>query len=535
MLNCSEARLKLEPCASGTLSAEDKIALEEHLATCEGCRLELELTKAVLGAPTFEGVDEPPPNAPHPLPMSGSSDSTPGFPASVGVDEEVSFADLALDSLESTSTSAAPPVSQAESAGPTPPGQPASSAAAAPADANTALWDFEPVDAPRDAGPPEGSLSFAHEALRRKNDDEQRRKATLVRLALWGGGVGCGLALLGISVWIALAFRQGQPDPPRTYAPSTPAPIDQVAPDGTPLPGMTTTPDAGAGVAPTAGAGVTPGPATTVPGMTPPGTTTPPAPTPTPDAGATGDRGEQVPPTPGDTEPRPAAAKPKPKSPPKASAKPSPKAAPQDMEATDQGTEAPEWSPSDLQAPPPKPSPKASERNPGGSPAQAPSPAPDTESGPAVTPAPTGQESPPAPATQKPSAESAPPASPAPAPKGGAATAPPPAAPVVTRPIDRLHLATVNATENQDLVTLRKLRESWKSFLRSAAGPDRVRSKRELADCLWAIQEMTAKVADRREALAAYRDYVLNAPAGGPDSRSINRMRYLEDSLSESY
>jgi hypothetical protein len=104
----------------------------------------------------------------------------------------------------------------------------------------------------------------------------------------------------------------------------------------------------------------------------------------------------------------------------------------------------------------------------------------------------------------------------------------------VTRPIDRLHLATVNAAENQDLVTLRKLKESWKTFLRSATGPDRPRAKRELANCLWSIQEISGKVADRREALAAFRDYVLTAPAGGTDARSISRMRYLEDSLSES-
>jgi hypothetical protein len=104
----------------------------------------------------------------------------------------------------------------------------------------------------------------------------------------------------------------------------------------------------------------------------------------------------------------------------------------------------------------------------------------------------------------------------------------------VTRPIDRLHLATVHAAENQDLVTLRKLKDSWKTMIRSAAGPDRPRGKRELADCLWSIQEISGKVADRREALAAFRDYVLTAPAGGTDARSISRMRYLEDSLAES-
>ena len=72
-MTCSEAKLKLEPCASGTLPPEEKIALEEHLATCEGCRLELELTRAVLGSPAFDAADEPAPNNPEHAPMSGDA------------------------------------------------------------------------------------------------------------------------------------------------------------------------------------------------------------------------------------------------------------------------------------------------------------------------------------------------------------------------------------------------------------------------------------------------------------------------------
>jgi hypothetical protein len=45
---------------------------------------------------------------------------------------------------------------------------------------------------------------------------------------------------------------------------------------------------------------------------------------------------------------------------------------------------------------------------------------------------------------------------------------------------------------------------------------------------------MTGRDADRKEALTAYREYVLHAPAGGADSRTINRMRHLEDVLSDS-
>jgi hypothetical protein len=92
----------------------------------------------------------------------------------------------------------------------------------------------------------------------------------------------------------------------------------------------------------------------------------------------------------------------------------------------------------------------------------------------------------------------------------------------------------VKAHEERDLEALRKIKASWKSYLRTALGADRERAKREMADCLWAIQEMTGRDADRKEALNAYREYVLHAPAGGADSRTIGRMRHLEDVLSDS-
>jgi hypothetical protein len=117
--------------------------------------------------------------------------------------------------------------------------------------------------------------------------------------------------------------------------------------------------------------------------------------------------------------------------------------------------------------------------------------------------------------------------------------APPPSEPAkpestpVVRPIDRLHLATEHAGKTADLAALRKLKSTWKSFFQTATGSDRARAKREYADCLWEIQNLTGKSADRREALAAYREYVLNAPAGGADPRTVGRMRTLEDVLSE--
>jgi hypothetical protein len=105
----------------------------------------------------------------------------------------------------------------------------------------------------------------------------------------------------------------------------------------------------------------------------------------------------------------------------------------------------------------------------------------------------------------------------------------------VERPIDRLHLATLNAEQNADLVALRKMRDTWRGFVKTSVGPDRPRAKRELADCLWAIQTLTTKPSDQKEALAAYRDFVLNAPAGGADARTVARMRQLEDAVADSH
>ena len=64
-------------------------------------------------------------------------------------------------------------------------------------------------------------------------------------------------------------------------------------------------------------------------------------------------------------------------------------------------------------------------------------------------------------------------------------------------------------------------------------GPDRARARREYADYLWAIQSLTGRKTDQKDALAAYREYLLNAPAGGADSRSVSRLRQLEDALTE--
>jgi len=92
----------------------------------------------------------------------------------------------------------------------------------------------------------------------------------------------------------------------------------------------------------------------------------------------------------------------------------------------------------------------------------------------------------------------------------------------------------VAADEEEDVVALRRLRATWKTFMsKMGVGPDRARARREYADCLWAIQRFTGKRSDQRDALAAYREYLLSAPAGGAASRSVSRLRQLEDAISE--
>jgi hypothetical protein len=118
-------------------------------------------------------------------------------------------------------------------------------------------------------------------------------------------------------------------------------------------------------------------------------------------------------------------------------------------------------------------------------------------------------------------------------PKPEASATPVTEAPAADSPIERLHLATVAAQEKGDVLELRRLRAAWKAMIPKLVGPDRSRAKREYADCLWSIQLLTGKSQDQKDTLAAYREYLLGAPAGGADSRSVSRLRQLEDALTE--
>ncbi|HET9251342.1 MAG TPA: zf-HC2 domain-containing protein [Candidatus Eisenbacteria bacterium] len=554
-MDCQDAKQMLEPCARGDLDATDRAELDRHVATCEGCRLELELTRAVLGssssssihepsfhapedaAPTptsvasierepsieLERLPEPPDEGPVPprvltsqlpedteetlnleslhaanaydpgaidLPLSGPGESFgEGVPADSPSPspsaENLSFADLASDS------------------GPQSPAKPTATMVASTAGGSGAggNWGFEPVDVPRAAAPPEESLSFAKEALDRKRGKSIRNQKG-ARLLLWAGGAVGGVGLLAVSVWMALAFRDvpvghdpsnlPAVQPPPGAQPDGPAPADSMARPGAdsgimatdsiaaPVPGVLRAGATGSGAlpgidspratAPRTSAGSSPDPARVSGTQSAPGKTT---------------EGASRTPKPAESS-APVAFR-------EDELAPAPRREPQILR---QEPDAPPGSEPGFESQPDPSVPKAPTKSVSTSPIFVP-PGSSTKSS-------TGT------AAKQPSEDASP-----------------------TGPIGRLHTATVTAEKNGDLEALRKLKEPWRSLIRSTTGAERNRSKREYADCLWAIQEITNRDADRKEALTAYREYVLHAPAGGADARTVSRMRHLEDILSD--
>jgi hypothetical protein len=339
-------------------------------------------------------------------------------------------------------------------------------------------WQFEPADQ-KDAAPPEGSLFFAEEALSRTGTPP-KAKSSLLRVVMWGAGGIVGLGLLGISIWFALTLKPPTPhDSAMLPVPGTPA-------AGSPVAGESS--------------------ATADPALDP--AATPPAP-----------EAEPSPPVEtalSDVPHAEHAVKPLPPHETQVTAPPKQEPTPAAPSKQEPAPERPLWEPAireEAYVPPAPPPVK-------------PRPASPTSK---ATPAPPAA----APATDNP-----PPAAVTPWPKSAPVAPPPPeptpAPDAVQRPIDRLHLATLAAEQNADLPALQKIKETWRSFLRTSVGPDRARGKRELGDCLWAIQTLTTRTSDQKAALVAYRDYLLNAPAGGADARTVARMRQLEDALAES-
>ena len=555
-MDCLDAKPKLEPCARGELSAADRAELDRHIATCEGCRLELELTRAVLGSSSSTASDDPaldseeegsllgaippeptieqervpqpepdgpePPRVltsqlpeeteepldiasianaydpgaidlPHPEADPGHEDvpsqvahTSAGHGASFSEEEPVSLEDMALDAPSLATT---PSIS--------------SQAGSSKSPAAGTSWGFEPVDVPRTAAPPEESLTFAKEALGRKRGAALRGR-TGARLLLWIGGAVGGVGLLGASVWMALAFRDVPAGDPANV------PAVQPPPGTAPFPSP-----ADSAVVPEVEPGMTASDSTSL---------DPPAPA-VIKAGAAG-TGAIAPEISQKPVPRPQTAKAS--DPVRSSgAQPgsSPTKAPEAASRTPNpagstASTAPAFRDDEL-APAPRRAPPILTVEPDAAPGS--EKAYETDDEPRTTAKESTKPVSTAPIFLPPSSGSG-------QPTGGAATGSSDAA--ASGPMGRLHLATEAAHRNGDLEALRKLRTSWKTMVRSATGTDRARAKREYADCLWAIQEITKRDADRKEALTAYRDYVLYAPAGGADARTVSRMRHLEDILS---
>ena len=593
-MDCADAKLRMEPCASGALVPEELALFEEHIATCEGCRLELELVRAgvnkqgdakpddwtldrIFGSESPKASEAPavPPEtipataAPaepaaalgsdaDPLPIATMTTGGDASPAATPAESEPSDASLLFETTPNpmppespeapapspfTESSAAPPIAaeapidgsgmfdepnpvsamsvdaaQAPSAAPSkatsaPAPTPAPPARTSAAPGSGDAWDFEPADAKPDAALPEGSLFFAEETLARQGDARKGKNA-MKRVVIWGGGALVGVALLALSLWIVFFARESGPNQNlgSSNASTDPVPSGGEAPESLA----------------TSGDGAVDSSTAVVPDVV----TTPADEVVANPLGARALSGGGVPQLSNPTRtgsqpvaPRSTSGKGDPKKPavastPSGSAKSAPTSSGTKPSEVATST-APnsrvlvteELDPEQLELREPAPTPVPSERN---VPFSAGSKAGDS-----------GQTA----APRKPVVAS-PPLSVAPSPAEPGSGAP--AADAVQRPIDRLHLATVAAEQGSDLVALRKLRDTWKGFVRTSVGPDRARAKRELADCLWAIQFLTGKTSDKKEALAAYREYLLNAPAGGADPRTVARMRQLEDALAES-
>jgi hypothetical protein len=513
-VDCATVKSRLSGLVSGTLTPEEKAETDAHLASCEGCRLEHHLLQAIHGTGTSGSETpsrEPPGISPSKGPKSDPEPHVPpppqfvppaadtGFtlesltPTMSAPDPEVSFADVGLTSPALATSSNEPDFRRTEdSAAPS----------LIPSPPSKKAWDFEPVDPPRSSSPPEESLNFAEEALNRSSRREGSR--AVFRVVLWSFGAVAGVALLAVSVWMAMAHRESAGDA-ETLAPPPPSHVADSVAVGSAAPKDSMPVQAS----------TTPAPA--------PSMTRAPAPQPKTQAQPGG------PPVAGTSGPTTKAPTPKLSPPPPVGSKAGPKAV-----ASTSGSQAASG-PHGTEPPAPQtaPSPTPPRRGPptreeGFEPVtDGPADTKATWSQSDFTPAPTQTQRKPTTSTRRPTVvfEPAP---------DEARPATPPDEVDTSGPVGRLHLATVKAHEERDLEALRKIKASWKSYLRTALGLDRERAKREMADCLWAIQEITGRDADRKEALAAYREYVLHAPAGGADARTISRMRHLEDVLSDS-
>ena len=555
-MDCAAVKPRMEALVNGSLPPSERELAEQHIAMCEGCRLELELVRAIgsqekppavgkddwtldriFGAEGAQGrggehsTASAPPSAPPSVAPSSKPAESPFAPEPLAPPRNEDGSNKEVESITDPSpfASAMRPASPPPSPAPTTEPSPSRSVGESRMDSPPARpkksatsWDFEPADANANMKVPEESLFFATEALTRRKEPEVNRGSSF-RVLLWGAGGLIGAILLAFSSWFVLHmaspedagskepdFNLEEPDNPDTTQPpaggetepnSNPSPTSD-EPDQT---AQSTTPAPAPEVAPSTGTASNPSPSATrasPPPVTrssasgqsfatpPPGGSIQRVTTPKPVAGSQNAPSQRPAPTPTPRQrivPAPVRTSPR-----FTTQAPSHGEEPHIFGITPSPPSAHETNDDDL----------------GPLPTETPAPKPTattTRKAPPPDPVKPAEETPPAPA-------------PAPAPD---------------TPIQRLHLATVAADERGDLADLRRLRSAWKEFMTRVVGPDRSRARREYADCLWAIQSLTGKRGDQKDTLAAYRDYLLSAPAGGADNHSASRLRQLEEAFTE--
>jgi hypothetical protein len=492
-MDCAEAKSQLEPYIAGRLQGPDREEFEQHLTACGEC------ATAVGHLRNGSAPTEAAPDWTIEKIFGDGADGEEAAGAEATGHEGAADVDRSAPP-DPTIGSLFGPAPDAGPSGPTPSAPDAAAPASAPAkpssvDPGEEGWDFEPAGANVEGGPPEESREFAEKALANRGDPSHRRNAA-VRAVVWGVGGIAGIGLLGASVWMAISVLQS-PAPestiPRvaTFAPPIPSAVPPpVAHDSAavadPAPAhVATGVDAPELPGATEAAGASPAKKAATPTPPPTKRVATSTPSPTPKAATIANTPRQGTSTTGASTPR--------------------REAPPVTKPSDRGAD--DMWPTDVIMPPP---------------AAAPPPAVK----PVVRDTPPVVESPPPAVASTVATGSA---------ATGAATTPPPSpaikAPVTT--IDRLREATEKASGDADLGGLRRMREAWRNYLKSVVGPDRSPAKREYADCLWAIQLLSGRADDQRDALLAYRDFLLSAPAGGTDPRSAARLRQLEDVTAE--
>src|SRR6266850_4380588 len=297
-MDCAAVKPRMEALVNGSLPPSEREPAEQHIAMCEGCRLELELVRAIGsqekapavgkddwtldrifgaegpqgkgGEPAAAGAPAESPFQPEPLAPPRNEDGSAAHVESIA--DPSPFASAMRPASPPSTPS---PASPAEPSSPASMGESTTDPAPAKPKRSAPSWDFEPADAKASVKVPEESLFFATEALTRRKEPEVQRGSNL-RVILWGAGGLIGAILLAFSSWFVLhmsspedagtknepEFDLEQPENPGTTQPpaggeTEPAPIpdepDQTAESTTPAPE----------VAPATGTVLNPTPSTT--------------------------------------------------------------------------------------------------------------------------------------------------------------------------------------------------------------------------------------------------------------------------------